>query len=535
MSKVRVIPQAKCLILPNTEAFRTVFPHGKQFQINGDTYFGVKHGLDETRLLRRLGAKVPGPMGLYYSWPRKPWVAQTATGDLISINRRAYVLNDMGTGKTFAALAAADYLMSLGEVRKALFVAPVSTLNEAWRNEVMRWFPHRTAVILHASAQKRRELLAQDHDFYIVNHDGVEILINELASRKDIDLVVLDELAAYRNGRPSERSGKIRHRLWHFARILLKGRKYAWGLTGAPCPNEPLDAWAQIRLLTPEKVSWSWVNFRDKTMLQVAERVWVPRSNGMAGVFAAMQPAVRFKLEDCQDLPPVVEETRRVPMSATQQKAYDTLLKEIRNNIKIDDETGQYLLTLDSINEAVQLNKLMQVASGWAYDQQGRAIDLKPAQRLSELLSVVQGASHKVIVFVPYIGAIQGVAGYLSKRQIECATVYSKTSRKKRDAIFSAFQNTPKYKAIVAHPGTMSHGLTLTAANVITWYAPIHSLDTYIQANRRITRPGQVNRQVLMHLTGSPVEDRVYSRLRKNEKMQGILLDLFERDTSWRN
>jgi len=101
-------------------------------------------------------------------------------------------------------------------------------------------------------------------------------------------------------------------------------------------------------------------------------------------------------------------------------------------------------------------------------------------------------------------------------------------SRPARDKIFSAFQHTPKYRVIVAQPGTMSHGLTLTAASIIVWYAPIHSLDTYIQANRRITRPGQQHGQVIIHLKGSPVEARIYSKLQKQERKLNILLDLFE-------
>ena len=38
------------------------------------------------------------------------------------------------------------------------------------------------------------------------------------------------------------------------------------------------------------------------------------------------------------------------------------------------------------------------------------------------------------------------------------------TSPKQRDVIFGDFQDTPKYKVLLAHPACMSHSLTLTAA-----------------------------------------------------------------------
>lgn len=534
MSKVHVVPRRKALVVPYAPQFETVFPHGRRFSINGNDYYAIKHGIGETRLLRRLGAKVPSPMRTRYRWPRKPWDAQQVTADLLVMNRRAYVLNEMGTGKTFSALAAADFLMHEKQVQCAAIVAPISTLAFTWRDEIMRWFPHRRCVILHADAARRKQLLAIPNDFYIINHDGVEVLFDELQARRDINLVILDELATYRNGRPREKDERgrwrFRHRLFSFAQDFLKGRHYAWGMTGAPCPNAPLDAWAQVRLLTPNNVHWSWSKFRSETMIQINEHTWVERPEGMGRVYSVMQPAVRFKLEDCQDIPPVVEETRRVVLSRTQQKAYDTVMAEIGKQIRVE-ENGRLVLQLDAVNEAVQLNKLCQIACGYAYNDQSHAVDLKPKDRLQELLNVIQGASHKVIVFVPFVGAIDGVTRFLQGKKVDTASISGNTSRKARDAIFAAFQNTPQYKTLVAQPGTMSHGLTLTAANVIVWYAPIHSLDTYIQANRRITRPGQQNRQVLVHLTGSPVEDRMYARLRRKERMLGLLLELFEQST----
>jgi len=73
----------------------------------------------------------------------------------------------------------------------------------------------------------------------------------------------------------------------------------------------------------------------------------------------------------------------------------------------------------------------------------------------------------------------------------------------------------------------MSHGLTLTEADTIIWAAPYPSLETYEQANARITRPGQTKKTMIVQIVGSPVEARIYNRLDGRAKMQGALLDLF--------
>lgn len=83
---------------------------------------------------------------------------------------------------------------------------------------------------------------------------------------------------------------------------------------------------------------------------------------------------------------------------------------------------------------------------------------------------------------------------------------------------------------LVAQPAAMSHGLTLTAASTIVWYAPIPSNDIFEQANARITRPGQKHSQLIVMIEGTPIERKYYQRLKDKQKVQGVLLDLIKAD-----
>jgi SNF2 family DNA or RNA helicase len=60
---------------------------------------------------------------------------------------------------------------------------------------------------------------------------------------------------------------------------------------------------------------------------------------------------------------------------------------------------------------------------------------------------------------------------------------------------------------LIIQPQAASHGLTLTAANTIIWYAPVTSVETYLQANARINRPGQHNPMTIVHIKGSEIEE----------------------------
>ena len=102
------------------------------------------------------------------------------------------------------------------------------------------------------------------------------------------------------------------------------------------------------------------------------------------------------------------------------------------------------------------------------------------------------------------------------------------TARKDRDRIFARFKADPTCRVLVAHPGTMAHGLNLQCASTIIWYTPTYSLETYAQANARITRPGQKEFMSIYHITATPVERRIFERLKKQESVMGVLLDMFK-------
>ena len=97
----------------------------------------------------------------------------------------------------------------------------------------------------------------------------------------------------------------------------------------------------------------------------------------------------------------------------------------------------------------------------------------------------------------------------------------------KRSQIFSDFQRKPNPRVLVIQPQAASHGLTLTAANIVIWYAPVTSVETYLQANARINRPGQNNPMTIVHVSGSEVESRIYNMLRNNINIHGKIIDLY--------
>lgn len=501
------------------ERITTVIPHARKFDFKGRELVAVKHDLDETKILRNIGYEVPSPVAYYYEWSGryKPFSHQRVTVEFLTLNTRAFVLSSMGVGKSLSALWAYDYLRHVGKAKKLLVVSPLSTLERVWADELFQHFPHLTFSVLHGSAERRRKLLAQDVDVYIINHDGVKVLKNELLAREDINVVVVDELASFRNSSTDR---------WKCLNMVLTGRNWVWGMTGSPTPNAPTDAWAQVRLISPDRVPRYFGRFRDLVMRQINQFKWVPRPEAMEVVKEAMQPTIRFTLDDCLDLPEQIHETRDVPLGTEQQAMYNDML----NKLKAEYGGGQ----VTAVNEAVKVMRLIQIACGAPYGVDGEAVFVPAKERVEAVKEIIEQAEAKVIVFVPFTGALKNLAAELAK-QWEVGVVYGGSTKSERDATFAAFQKGGTMKVLVANPATLSHGLTLTAANTIVWFSAINSNETYQQACARVRRPGQKRTTVIVHLSGTNAEKKMYDRLRKKEATQGVLLDLIKDETIEKN
>lgn len=501
------------VVIPFRQDVQTLLPTSRPFSHKGRPYLRVTYGIEECKLLNNLGIKTPAPILKKYNWPGvTPFDSQKTTAALLTSNRRAYVLSSMGVGKTRAALYAYDFLREQNVVNKCLVVAPLSTLTPVWEVETFEAFFHLSVGVLHGTPAKRLKVLGETHDIYVINHDGVHTIKKEIEKAK-FDVVILDELAVYRNRRTKR---------WKAVKTIVAKAKYAWGLTGVPTPNGPTDAYGEVKMLTPSRMPNSFRAWQQATMRQVTQFKWVPREEANDLVHEAMQPAVRFTLEECHDLPPITVSARDTPLSVRQKKAYKQLMSDYAMDSK---KAGSGVITV--VNEASRLNKLIQVGAGFAYTKEGKGEYLDAKGRLTTTLRLINEAEGKVIVFASFKWAVAMLERVLAYSGPTLA-ITGQTSTANRNKYIALFRGDNSHRILIAHPGCMAHGVNLQVASTIIWYTPTYSLETYIQANARITRPGQTQHMNIIHLTATPVERRIFKKLVKNEAVMGVLLQMFK-------
>ena len=471
----------------------------------------LPHGLQTWKVLRSRGVSLPHPLLTYYDWcDGDPFKTQKLTCMMLVNNPRAYVLNSMGTGKTRSALWAWDYLNREGLAKKLLVVCPLSTTELTWAREIFEVMPHRKCAVLTGSRAKRLNRLGEDVDIFIINHDGVEVIATELHQYQEIDSIVIDEISKYRNA-DTNRNKVIRK--------LAAPMHWVWGMTGTPMPNCATDVYGQCKIITPQSVPKYFSHFRDQLQKRISTYEWVDRPNARELAYQCMQPSVRFTLDDVVELPPVVERDIAVPMTPEQESAY----KQLKSVYHVLIQEKQ----ITALNAAAAMTKLLQVSAGWVYAGDDVAtIDAIP--RVQALLELIEECERKVIVFATFRHIVNGLEAVFLKEKVKHVKVFGGMTDKQRNDRLSQFKSDPSVKVLLAHPACMSHGLNLTEANTIIWYCPTASNETYEQADARIRRVGQTHKQQVIHLSGSPVERRVYSLLRRKQANQKAFLQMFE-------
>jgi SNF2 family DNA or RNA helicase len=402
--------------------------------------------------------------------------------------------------------------MKQGKVNRVLVICPLSIMKSAWQQDLFKFAMHRSCSVAHGDAKQRKKIIAAGSQFVIINFDGVAVVKEEIMNG-GFDLIVVDEANAYKNPQTTR---------WKVLRDVAAKSKGLWMLTGTPAAQSPVDAYGLAKLVSPDNVPKYYGLFRDQVMYKVTQFKWVAKPGSQNTVHQALQPAIRFERSQCLDLPPVTHVDREAPLTPQQAKYYNLLKEKLR--VITDGES------VTAVNAAVNINKLLQISGGAVYTDTGEVLEFDVSNRLNAVLEVIEEASHKVLVFIPFKHTIDTLNTLLNKHGIQSEIINGDVSVNKRADIVTRFQNNPEPKVLLIQPQAASHGLTLTAANTIIWYAPVTSVETYLQANARINRPGQHNPMTIVHIKGSEIEDKLYRMLRANINNHEKIIDLYYKE-----
>jgi SNF2 family DNA or RNA helicase len=331
------------------------------------------------------------------------------------------------------------------------------------------------------------------------------------AELKDFDVVIYDEATALKS--PSSQRYKI------FAKWMTKNQPWLWMLTGTPISQTPADAWTLARLVDSPQCPKSFTSFKDLVMQKVTTFKWTPRADALDTCRKVLQPSIRFSLDECKDLPDTNFVGRKTELTKQQEKAF----KDMKDKAVTIFAGGE----VTAPNAAVVLAKLLQICCGSVISETG-VIDMDDSERYNTLTELLTEIGDKAIIFMPFKASQERVRSRLVADGFDVALVNGDTSKKERDQIFNDFQHTDKPHILLAHPKVAAHGLTLTRAKDIIWYAPIYSLESYEQGNARVRRLTTTGKTTVWHIWATGFEAELYRRLRAKQNTLAEFLNLVQ-------
>lgn len=434
----------------------------------------------------------------------KPYSYQEYATQWILDKEKVGLLMDMGLGKTVVTLTAIGELMyDYFDVIKVLVIAPLRVAEDTWSSESEKWDHLRYLKISKVLGSEKERILALNHraDIYVINRENVVWLVKYYGKDWPFDMVVIDELSSFK----SSKSQRFR--------ALKKVRpKKIVGLTGTPAPNGLMDLWSEIYLLDGgERLGKTITGYRERYFLpdkrnQNVIFSYKPKEDAKENIYEKLKDiCVSMKAEDYLKLPERINNIIKINLSKTTMDKYKQLEKDLLLPLKDSDIVAN--------NAAVLTNKLLQMANGAVYDENGDALEIHD-EKLKALEDIIEAANGKpVLIFYSY------------KHDRDRLQKDFKAKELKTSDDIKAW-NRGEIPIMLVHPASAGHGLNLQAGgNIIVWFGLTWSLELYQQANARLYRQGQKQNVIVHHLVAKGTMDEdVMKALQNKEVGQEALL-----------
>lgn len=412
---------------------------------------------------------------------------------------------DCGLGKTVITLTAIwELLLDYFEVRKVLIIAPCRVCRDTWPSELQKW-EHLKGIEMSAVLGSERERVAalnRRANVYVINRENVEWLVGHC--RWDFDMVVIDELSSFKSHKAK--------RFKALKRVRPMVRRIV-GLTGTPVPNGLIDLWAEIGLLDMGQRLGRFIGgYRERFFVpdkRSREMIfsYKPRQGAEEAIYELISDiCISMKATDYLEMPECIYNRVEVTMNQKERKLY----QQLERDMLIPFEEGD----IDAVNAAGLSNKLMQMANGAVYDENG-AVKHIHDRKLEALEDLVEAANGKpVLIAYWYKHDLERIKKYVGAVELDTAEDMKKW-------------NAGEIPVAVIHPASAGHGLNLQAGgSTLIWFGLTWSLELYQQMNARLWRQGQKETVVIHHLTAKgTLDERVMEALEKKDCGQSALVD----------
>ena len=437
--------------------------------------------------------------------------------DFLRTHPRCALFQDMGLGKTVETLTVAKELIDDFRVDRALVIAPKRVAESTWSSECEKWDHTRDLRVskVLGSAKQRQAALDTPADIYVINRENTQWLIEYLNGTWPFDLVIIDELSSFKSAQAKR---------FRMLRRVIKLSEYVWGLTGTPASNGYMDLWAEMFLIDGgEALGKTITSYRSKYFDVGAHKGHIVyeyrlKVGSKANIDKRLSSfCLSMSKADWLQLPDIIYNEVYVKMASSEKRIYDKFKDE--KVIPLLEASVSSIEEMDSAviggTAAVVSNKLLQMANGAVYDDEGQVFELHE-QKLDALAEIVESAQGTpLLVFYSYKHDVDRIL-----KKFPGAVVL-------KDSADIDRWNNGEIQMLLCHPASAGYGLNLQAgSHIMVWFGLPWSLENYQQSIGRLHRQGQEHPVICHHIIcKDTIDERVLMALQSKDATQKSLLD----------
>lgn len=272
--------------------------------------------------------------------------------------------------------------------------------------------------------------------------------------------------------------------------------KYKYLLSGTPVLNSPLDLFPQYLIMDGGTTFGSnYYAFKNKYFIDRNARMpahkYFPKLELTPTALTEINQKIastsmRVEKEDCLDLPPLIRQVIKVQMAPQQSRLYEEMKKDFITFL------GQEAVVATlAITKAL---RLMQIASGFVKEVEGREIVLEDSPKLAALEEILEEIAphHKVLVWATWKANYREIATLCQKLKLEYVEVHGDISESQKTDNVHRFQTDPKCRVFIGNPAAGGIGINLVQASYAIFFSRNFSLENDLQAEARNHRGGSL-------------------------------------------
>ena len=418
----------------------------------------------------------------------------------------AILIAPTGTGKTVVALSAIQERLYAQGNKRAIVVAPPKVINN-WPIEAVKWgITLKLALLTGAPAERAAMVNDQTNNVLIVSLNNLNSL---LALDHGCDLILIDEL--------SKATGKQTSKLKNKPADTITTR---WAMTATPVSESFENLYAMCRVIDGGKaLGRSKQSYLTKYFYPTDYKQynWALQAGADKLIMDKVQHLIHvidYKKEEF--MAPIIVEDYLFKLPAATLKRYDMMRKDMM--VDLDDTA------IVAANAAVMTSKLRQMASGFAINEDGMAIDYDNfrAEAMGKWIEELDWKS--AIILYEYNHQRTQIQRVLGDMDILFTAVYGGSDS---EGSIAAFKD-HSVQILVAQQSTLSHGIEglQHVCSDLLFFQPCWSKDINEQAQGRIHRQGQKEQVRVTYLVAeNTIDEVVLARLENKSQHMDAFMD----------